>query len=378
MLAKYPDAELRGALSEAYTWHVVVQLRHAGKAELHSWGIASTMPKVSSLPEDDAAELRAMVQGVLRDRRAGLSMAERLDPDAPPFAPLRLGSATESEAVAAPLDAGRQSSTYSLLSSKYAEDAVAAERVRRAVLERSFGDLPAGSSYLDVGCGIGECVRLLADMDPSSSAFGTDNSPGMVEEARRRTPPQCGVHLMDFEQDDLPIGEVPVSGGEGDSQSTGVVQGGGTAVRGGGAAVASTVGLRWPASFDAVSGFAFLHMFPEARHRCVLRKMLRAATSRVLITTTEHAVVSEGMVPKEMGGQRVVRFRHRFTQPSLLGLAAECRPEGWRVRWWRMTDHLGKRWLGVLFYDPAAAGGDPDDAHACAAFDVGAWEELLE
>jgi hypothetical protein len=60
---------------------------------------------------------------------------------------------------------------------------------------------------------------------------------------------------------------------------------------------------RWPASFDAVSRFAFLHMFPEPRHRCVLRKMLRAATSRVLITTTEHAGVSEVMVPKEIVGR---------------------------------------------------------------------------
>ena len=43
------------------------------------------------------------------------------------------------------------------------------------------------------------------------------------------------------------------------------------------------------------------------------------------------------------------------------------------MRWWRMTDS-GEAMAGVLFYDPATAGGDPDDAHACAAFDVGAWE----
>lgn len=49
-------------------------------------------------------------------------------------------------------------------------------------------ELEPDSHVLDVGCGTGAAVRMLAARLPEGRACGIDISPGMVEEARRRVP----------------------------------------------------------------------------------------------------------------------------------------------------------------------------------------------
>ena len=46
-----------------------------------------------------------------------------------------------------------------------------------------------GMSAVDLGCGIGELTRRLADRLPGSTVAGIDNSPGMLEKARAQQRP---------------------------------------------------------------------------------------------------------------------------------------------------------------------------------------------
>ena len=57
-----------------------------------------------------------------------------------------------------------------------------------AIVERYFADLdwPGGGTLLEVGCGTGPVARAAARHDPATRVIGTDPSPELVDEARRR------------------------------------------------------------------------------------------------------------------------------------------------------------------------------------------------
>jgi SAM-dependent methyltransferase len=71
----------------------------------------------------------------------------------------------------------------------------------RAWLERLAGELRGRGTVCDLGCGPGHVARYLAER--GVDVLGVDLSPGMVEEARRRSP-----HLR-FETGDLRRLDVP-------------------------------------------------------------------------------------------------------------------------------------------------------------------------
>jgi len=79
-----------------------------------------------------------------------------------------------------------------------------------AALERALETLPAGPKrVLDLGTGTGLAAFVVARRFPEAEVVGVDLAPGMVEQARQRTPPEL-VERVRFEQGDavkLPFGD---------------------------------------------------------------------------------------------------------------------------------------------------------------------------
>jgi SAM-dependent methyltransferase len=87
-------------------------------------------------------------------------------------------------------------------------DSVSALDAARAYKHQSFGrlGLQAGGSVLDVGCGNGDDLRVLAEIvGPSGHVVGVDRSAEMVAQARERTRGlPVEVRIGDAQQLDLP------------------------------------------------------------------------------------------------------------------------------------------------------------------------------
>ena len=75
-----------------------------------------------------------------------------------------------------------------------------AQRLRFDVLIDMIGpDIIAGSTLLDVGCGIGDLARHLVDRKIDVGRFiGIDAMPGMIESARQSAPPGAEFLEGDF------------------------------------------------------------------------------------------------------------------------------------------------------------------------------------
>merc|ERR1712080_160313 len=76
VLEKY-DAEKRANIENAFCWYLSIQPRFP--RDIGGWTLASSLPLVKSLPEDDAAFLREVV-ATLEEHGTQYSMAERLRP----------------------------------------------------------------------------------------------------------------------------------------------------------------------------------------------------------------------------------------------------------------------------------------------------------
>ena len=71
-----------------------------------------------------------------------------------------------------------------------------------AALERALETLPAGPKrVLDLGTGTGLAAFVVARRFPEAEVVGVDLAPGMVEQARQRTPPELAERVR-FEQGD--------------------------------------------------------------------------------------------------------------------------------------------------------------------------------
>ena len=112
------------------------------------------------------------------------------------------------------------------MSSEYVSEATAFRSINRDLLERTFGDLEPSTTFLDVGCGVGNSIAALVDDLGRANVYGLDFSEQMVAAARGKGLGK-GIECVDFESDDVP--------------------------------------RSWPRTFDAVFGSAFLHMFPAGR-----------------------------------------------------------------------------------------------------------------
>jgi SAM-dependent methyltransferase len=68
-------------------------------------------------------------------------------------------------------------------------------------LNLALEDVPAPRRVLDLGTGTGVVALALAERYPEAAVVGIDLSPGMIEEARRKVPPEL-VRRVEFEVGD--------------------------------------------------------------------------------------------------------------------------------------------------------------------------------
>jgi SAM-dependent methyltransferase len=80
-------------------------------------------------------------------------------------------------------------------------DTIAAELERRAIMAH----IAPGSRVLDVGCGTGETLRVVADM--GCDVTGWDYAPAMIDEARRASVFTGGAYAVVDVRDEPPVAE---------------------------------------------------------------------------------------------------------------------------------------------------------------------------
>lgn len=98
-------------------------------------------------------------------------------------------------------------------------DAVTGVESVRALKRRSYRLLSpeAGDRLLDVGCGTGDDVRILAEaVGPDGAVVGVDNSSEMVEAARERTEEASAVSFRAADAESLPFGDDAFDGARAD------------------------------------------------------------------------------------------------------------------------------------------------------------------
>ena len=161
------------------------------------------------------------------------------------------------------------------------------------------------STILDVGCANGDNLSIMKKMG-FNHLSGIDLSSSMIAAAKERTalPLHC-MNLFDYQAPQV----------------------------------------------DCVFAQAFVHLFPKNELLSVLEKLVSIARKRVYFSTTVHSDSSEGMEPKES----IVRYRSRYTADELLGYVTTFLNklnqgnETWNVRYFFLTDCLGKHWINVIF-----------------------------
>jgi SAM-dependent methyltransferase len=192
----------------------------------------------------------------------------------------------------------RQVTAYNQLVSVYEERHELLQPVRHTVLDWALAGLPSGSTALEVGCGCGASLSLIAQR--GFRAEGIDFSPDMVAAARQHS--GCRVSCGDF--------------------------------------LAHT----FAEQYDLVFAQAFIHLFPKREVIGVLRKVQSLARRRVFFSTTINDVSSEGWEEKD----GAVRYRSRYTRTELHHLITTVAGTEWTPDFLELPDPLEKLWLDVI------------------------------
>jgi 2-polyprenyl-3-methyl-5-hydroxy-6-metoxy-1,4-benzoquinol methylase len=204
-----------------------------------------------------------------------------------------------------PYSPARQASAYKDLIPVYESRHDLLQPVRHIVLKRVLSDLDPGSTVLEVGCGCGASLALIAAQ--GFKAEGLDFSPEMVAAAHKHS--SCPVACVDF-----------------------------------------TTHAFKEQQYDLVFAQAFVHLFPKHTVKDIIKKLLALARRRVFFSTTINELPSEGWEPKD----GVLRYRSRFTRVELheliAGVTINC---GWRAEAFELKDPLEKLWLDVILTRPS-------------------------
>lgn len=200
---------------------------------------------------------------------------------------------------------------YDTLADQYEDRAGTLREVTEQALADLLPLLPDQAIVLDVGCGVGLVAATLAAAGHRTVAV--DISPRMVEHTSRRSPSTtavCGDYAtMEFLE-----------------------------------------------QFDAIVGFAFIHLFPTAQAQTVMAKLYRDLRPGGLlyIGTTESAESREGFEHKADYDSAPPRFRKHWTrqefEQALAGAGFE--PVISKAH----SDPYGKRWMDVIVRRPETSG----------------------
>ena len=192
----------------------------------------------------------------------------------------------------------RQVTAYNQLVSVYEARHDLLQPVRHTVLDWALAGFPSGSTALEVGCGCGASLALIAQR--GFQAVGIDFSPDMVVAARDHS--GCPVSCVDF------------------------------------------VAYTFTEQYDLIFAQAFIHLFPKNEVFSVLRKLQSLARRRVFFSTTINGSSREGWEEKD----GAVRYRSRYTRAELHDLITAIAGTEWQPDSLELPDPLGKLWLDVI------------------------------
>jgi SAM-dependent methyltransferase len=165
--------------------------------------------------------------------------------------------------------------------------------------------VPSASKILDVGCGVGLALSMLAGHKKSFNATGVDVSPRMAELARRRSP-LTPVIIGDF------------------------------------------LTAEFPVTYDAIWEQALLHLFPRIAEGYIFERFrsLLNPGGILSLSTTVSEISGEGWEPKTDYVAAPLRYRRSMTEAEL---EEALTTHGFTlVERWITTDPFGKKWHTVV------------------------------
>jgi SAM-dependent methyltransferase len=192
---------------------------------------------------------------------------------------------------------------YNELAEEYERRAVGSTAVDEDAMNYFSVYIKPGGSVLDVGCGVGKAMNILAKK--GFKAIGIDISPKMAEFAKRRNP-KTNVIIGDF------------------------------------------LTVKFEDKFDAVLTFAFIHLFPKAETQEIFEKIksILKPYGVALISSTESIESKEGIYAKEDFGKEYKRFRKFWTERELRESLVQS---GFKVlAMKKITDPFGKTWMDFV------------------------------
>lgn len=194
----------------------------------------------------------------------------------------------------------KQACAYDNLLRAYEGNHEICDQLRRDVFARVVTGLRKGASVLDVGCGAGLYLSLMAD--GGFDAEGIDLSPNMVAAARTRS--ARPVTCADFRT------------------------------------------ATFSKAFDLVFAQAFVHLFRKAEVLEVINKLCSLSRKRLYFSTSITSKSSEGWEDKN----GTSRFRSRYTGAEFEEIVAKAALTGpWNVETFELIDPEGKHWVQALF-----------------------------
>ena len=160
-----------------------------------------------------------------------------------------------------------------------------------------------GGSVLDVGCGVGIAMSVLAKK--GFKVTGIEISPKMAEFTRRRNP-GAKVMVGDFSE------------------------------------------MKFDDKFDAIPAFAFIHLFPKAKVTAIFSKIksILNPDGVALLSSTESLESKEGIYVKEDFGKEYKRFRKFWTEQELRESLINAGFKELALR--KFTDPFGKTWMDFV------------------------------
>lgn len=196
--------------------------------------------------------------------------------------------------------------TYNNLLGYYQKSKQKLQNTREIIIQKILNNVPKSSKVLDVGCNIGANLEIMKQLG-FNQLKGIDISTKMIQTSRDLLP---SIEFECIDVHDLSPNN----------------------------------------TFDIVIAQAFIHLYPvEHVEKVLLPLLLRLTSNRLYLSTTIHALSSEGFRNKTE--VNVSRYRHCYTYEEISNLIKIVvgKVNNWSVEEFIMVDPYGKTWINYIF-----------------------------